>query len=309
MQDEVTFFVRTYFFVYIGLLITIDGINLYVIGFSVLMIVLTVLARFISTNVLFFKESAYNKTVMIGMIPRGLAAAVLASMPFSYNLNVPSSFETIVFLVIFLSNIITSGVSLDDYAIITPTKSNAIISSSNGLVKTSNRINMAAFDSERIYFASGDGVDVITFEKENGLVKKNIAYVKDGYNINSMYLASFGKTYKHSSSSLPYLVNKNPVENGSMNSSDTLSFTITGNLSVNIQDTYVYINDTLAFAGYPIGNNTGWVNGFNGHITTGFRQLNFFIKSSFSTGSLKIYVEATDINNNKMEEVYYINII
>jgi len=108
MQDEVTFFVRTYFFVYIGLLITIDGINLYVIGFSVLMIVLTVLARFISTNVLFFKESAYNKTVMIGMIPRGLAAAVLASMPFSYNLNVPSSFETIVFLVIFLSNIITS---------------------------------------------------------------------------------------------------------------------------------------------------------------------------------------------------------
>ena len=108
-QEEVTFFVRTYFFVYLGLLISIHDISPMVFGIGLLTILLTIIARFISTNLLFPKESDYTKKVMISMIPRGLAAAVLASLPFTYNLDIPKYFETVVFLVILISNLIASG--------------------------------------------------------------------------------------------------------------------------------------------------------------------------------------------------------
>jgi len=112
-QEEVTFFVRTFFFVYAGLLFSPEYFTPFVILVTIGVSLIMLFSRKIGDMLLLKKTMEKDdRNVMVSMMPRGLAAAVLASFPVLYGLNIPE-FQPVVFGVIVISNIIaTAGISL-----------------------------------------------------------------------------------------------------------------------------------------------------------------------------------------------------
>jgi cell volume regulation protein A len=103
-QDEVTFFVRTFFFVYIGLLLSPQHFTGVVMLVSVALICLLIIARWATTKVVLPHLPDFDHKVVVSMMPRGLAAAVLATYPLAAGLNLVG-FQEIVFAIILLSNL------------------------------------------------------------------------------------------------------------------------------------------------------------------------------------------------------------
>ena len=97
-QHEVTFFVKSFFFVYLGLLINIT--NIQVIFYGIFILVGIVLARGIAVYFSFLKEKIDDKFLIFIMMPRGLAAAVLSSLPVAYGIEHGAEFPDFVFMVI-----------------------------------------------------------------------------------------------------------------------------------------------------------------------------------------------------------------
>lgn len=112
-QEEVTFFVRTFFFVYAGLLFSPEYFTPFVIMVTIAVSLIMLFSRKIGDMLLLKKTMEKDdRNVMVSMMPRGLAAAVLASFPVLYGLNIPE-FQPVVFGVIIISNIIaTAGIFL-----------------------------------------------------------------------------------------------------------------------------------------------------------------------------------------------------
>ena len=105
MQTEVSFFVRTMFFVYMGIVfdLTAFGSQLITVAFAIFSAI--ILARFLSVKLLmkFDKSLKEYKPIIMAMLPRGLATAVLASLPLAFGLKL--DFTNIVMLVVILTNI------------------------------------------------------------------------------------------------------------------------------------------------------------------------------------------------------------
>jgi len=112
-QEEVTFFVRTFFFVYAGLLFSPEYFTPFVILITIGVSLIMLFSRKIGDILLLRKTMEKDdRNVMVAMMPRGLAAAVLASFPVLYGLNIPE-FQPVVFGVIVVSNLIaTAGIFL-----------------------------------------------------------------------------------------------------------------------------------------------------------------------------------------------------
>ncbi|MBC7129725.1 cation:proton antiporter [Candidatus Bathyarchaeota archaeon] len=83
-ESEIAFLLRTFFFVYIGLIFTVTELNVVVIG--VILSLILLLARLISVRIATIrsKELAEERSVMGVLMTRGLAAAVLATLPMQY---------------------------------------------------------------------------------------------------------------------------------------------------------------------------------------------------------------------------------
>jgi len=107
-HDEITFFVRTFFFVYLGLLISISYINPVTLFYSLLVLFIAVLVRIIAKFFVFPDLRNGDAIVVNTMVPRGLAAAVLAFYPLTYGIHLVNSFEEIVFIVILITNLFPS---------------------------------------------------------------------------------------------------------------------------------------------------------------------------------------------------------
>ncbi len=113
-----SFVIRTFFFVYLGIFVSFQNIDFILIGIVVLIILLLVryIAIYISTYKGDFEKD--DKQTMIVMMPRGLAAAILAIKfgPDFVNRYMPGSngfFKDIAFVVILGTAIITTiGVSI-----------------------------------------------------------------------------------------------------------------------------------------------------------------------------------------------------
>lgn len=111
-QKEVTFFVRTFFFVYIGLLLAPSNFSTLVIGAALAITLISLFARKISQKIVLPNIGQPDKDVVISMMPRGLAAAVLAVAPVSMGIVV-QDFTSIVLGVLAFTNIgATFGVFL-----------------------------------------------------------------------------------------------------------------------------------------------------------------------------------------------------
>ena len=104
---SLTFLVRAFFFVFVGLLATFGQIE-YII-FGVLATIAIYVGRIIVTKVSLTKRfSMLDKKVTEVMIPRGLAAAVLATFPLTYGLPNAEAYPQIIFFIIMTSVIITT---------------------------------------------------------------------------------------------------------------------------------------------------------------------------------------------------------
>ncbi len=103
-QEEVTFFVRTFFFVYIGLLLSIDYFSPYVVGVALAVVALIFIGRYAVQRLLMPNMKDMDQKIVTTMMPRGLAAAVVATLPLTSGVEI-SHFQEFVFVTILFTNI------------------------------------------------------------------------------------------------------------------------------------------------------------------------------------------------------------
>ncbi|MEW6044665.1 MAG: cation:proton antiporter [Thermoproteota archaeon] len=106
-HNQLTFLVRSFFFVFVGLLATIGSIEF--IFFGVIGAILIYLTRMGIVKIsLRNRFDVFDNKVTAAMIPRGLAAAVVATIPLTMGLQNAESYPQIVFVIILSSVIITT---------------------------------------------------------------------------------------------------------------------------------------------------------------------------------------------------------
>jgi potassium/hydrogen antiporter len=106
-HNQLTFLVRSFFFVFVGLMASFGEIEYMIFGIIITIIVYfgrTFIGKIILTN----KFSRLDKVVTNSMIPRGLAAAVLATYPVTMGLPNAEAYTQIIFWIILSSVIITT---------------------------------------------------------------------------------------------------------------------------------------------------------------------------------------------------------
>ncbi len=110
-QAEINFFVRTFIYVYVGIVFNLFALSN---DLGVLLQITAVLlalgiARALASRALVAFDPQFSKDRMLvfSMMPRGLAAAVLATLPAIRGISIPFISE-IVFLTIILTNIVTA---------------------------------------------------------------------------------------------------------------------------------------------------------------------------------------------------------
>jgi potassium/hydrogen antiporter len=107
MHNQLTFLVRSFFFVFVGLLASFGRIE-YVI-FGIIATLAIYFGRIFITKISLTKKfSRLDKKVTTVMIPRGLAAAVLATFPITIGLPNAEAYPQIVFFIIMASVIVTT---------------------------------------------------------------------------------------------------------------------------------------------------------------------------------------------------------
>lgn len=107
MHNQITFLVRTFFFVFVGLMATFGKIEYMVFG--VIATVAIYVSRIILCKItLTNRFSRLDRKVTSVMIPRGLAAAVLATYPITMGIHNAEAYPSIVFVIILASVIITT---------------------------------------------------------------------------------------------------------------------------------------------------------------------------------------------------------
>jgi NhaP-type Na+/H+ or K+/H+ antiporter len=105
--SEIVFFLKTLFFVYIGMSITFDTMSSLIAGviISLLLLVARLLvSRFCSPKT----ANSFDKSIIGSMIPKGLATAILASIPAHMGLPQGEIIQNIAFAVVFFSILICS---------------------------------------------------------------------------------------------------------------------------------------------------------------------------------------------------------
>lgn len=114
LQEEITFFVRTFFFVYIGLLFSLSYFTFPVVVVSLFLLGIFVFARWLMQRFTLPDLTKKDKNIIVAMLPKGLAAAVLVTMAISSGI-ILTGFQELVFVVILLSNILaTAGIFVLD---------------------------------------------------------------------------------------------------------------------------------------------------------------------------------------------------
>jgi cell volume regulation protein A len=107
MHNQLTFLVRSFFFVFVGLLASFGKIE-YVV-FGIIATLAIYFGRIFITKISLTKKfSLLDRKVTTVMIPRGLAAAVLATFPLTLGLPNAEAYPQIVFFIIMASVIITT---------------------------------------------------------------------------------------------------------------------------------------------------------------------------------------------------------
>ncbi len=100
--EEIVFLLKIFFFIYLGLSIKFNNIEIIIIGF-VISIVLFLMRGIIVSVAMPKKIPRCDAEVMAALIPKGLAAAVLASIPFQRGIAGGEIVQGIAYNVVFFS--------------------------------------------------------------------------------------------------------------------------------------------------------------------------------------------------------------
>ena len=106
-HNEISFLVRTFFFLYLGMIVTFNSMFIIYAGITLaaVLLVMRFVAVYISTAGMDFSRK--EKNVMGVLMPRGLAAAVLTQVPVIYGIAYASMYTDIVVNVILMSILFT----------------------------------------------------------------------------------------------------------------------------------------------------------------------------------------------------------
>lgn len=110
-HEEVTFIARVFFFVYLGMLLDVSGFIFPVVVASCGIVVLVYLTRYLATRIIGWfgrRQPSFERGVITGMGPRGLASAVLATFPAAAGIGGTESFIQYAIFVIAATNLILS---------------------------------------------------------------------------------------------------------------------------------------------------------------------------------------------------------
>ena len=105
--EHLAFLVRTFFFVFVGLLANFGQIGYIVFGIAI-GIALYVSRIYVVKISLTKKFSSFDRKIVSVMLPRGLAPAVLATIPLTLGLPHAAAYPQIVFIIIIVSVIIST---------------------------------------------------------------------------------------------------------------------------------------------------------------------------------------------------------
>lgn len=107
---EISFFIRSFFFVYLGLIVVINpNYIIYGVAMTVILIIIRLIAVQIST--IKMGLTSVEKNITRHLVPRGLAAAVLAQLPLAYGIKGAEIFSDVIFIVI-LSTVLYTTVAM-----------------------------------------------------------------------------------------------------------------------------------------------------------------------------------------------------
>ncbi len=105
--SQITFFVETFFFVYLGIVMSFASAKIIFIG-----IIITIALFFVRPLAVYiaFRKDVISKdrALLESIVPRGLSAAVLAQIPLQYGIKGTEDFSAIALIVIFLSIVIST---------------------------------------------------------------------------------------------------------------------------------------------------------------------------------------------------------
>lgn len=107
LLNELVFMLRTFFFIYLGVLVTFSDFA--VVFIAILVTVAVFVTRFLITKALFYKEdSKLDSMIVTAMGPRGLACAVVATIPAQRGLPDGIMVQNVVFAIIPLTILATA---------------------------------------------------------------------------------------------------------------------------------------------------------------------------------------------------------
>lgn len=108
LHEEITFFIRTFFFVYLGMMFSFKDVNREFMTLCGIMLLIIILLRIICTEITvrIYPDKKKERFLITLMMPRGLASAVLATLPAAAGVAGTESFVTVTFGVIIVSNIL-----------------------------------------------------------------------------------------------------------------------------------------------------------------------------------------------------------
>lgn len=108
LLKEISFLLRTFFFLYLGMLMQFSSFNIFLLAF--LLTLLMLVTRYFSVRVVFSakKYPFTDALVAVGMGPRGLACAVLATLPLQKGYEHGEFIQNLIFYIILLSIISAS---------------------------------------------------------------------------------------------------------------------------------------------------------------------------------------------------------
>ncbi|MDD3085078.1 MAG: cation:proton antiporter [Candidatus ainarchaeum sp.] len=110
-QTEISLVIKTFFFIYLGVIIEFKYITFDVILITLAIVVLIIILRILITKLLFRKNLIkLDRDLMVALHTRGLAAAVLATYPLSMGVDnvFTQKIIGVAFLLIILTNVTTT---------------------------------------------------------------------------------------------------------------------------------------------------------------------------------------------------------
>ncbi len=103
-HGQISFLIRSFFFVFTGLLFSYSSYVPILFGLFLAFVYLGL--RFAAVKLSFLKSTKDSESIMTVMLPRGLAAAVLASLPLTSGIPNSQDFPQIAFMVIIVTIVI-----------------------------------------------------------------------------------------------------------------------------------------------------------------------------------------------------------